>query len=111
MLNLFFDFGDFRITFIYKDALMRFNSIAEGAVVTDRKGNLLAEGRLSDTLATKGNQFTGVEVEEFHYDKSSKVKFRCKSEFDFPMGFKQKEKSKSGKKENEYFFLWSVRNF
>jgi len=109
MTNVYFDFGDFRNTFIYVDPRMLYSGMAEGAVTADSSGRLLAEARLLRMLPEGGGQLQALEIEEYQY-KDGKVVFRCKSKFDFPMGFKQSESEAVGKKQRDYYFIWPVAN-
>jgi len=111
MITIYHDFGDFRNTFIYVDPRMKFSGIAEGVITTDRSGRLLAEARILRLISNETKQLQGIEIEEFHYGKDSKLKFKCKSQIDFPMGFKQKEVEGVGKKQKDYYFIWPVRSF
>jgi len=111
MTNAYFDFGDFSNDFVYLDPAMQFSGIAQGAVTTDRSGRLLAEARMVRLLSDKGNQFQGIEIEEFHYNKDGGLVFTCTSTIDFPQGFKQSESNVLGKKQRDYYFIWPVRGF
>src|SRR5712692_1967811 len=63
MINVYFDFGDFRNIFIYTDPTMLFSGIAEGAITTDRSGKLLAEARMVRLVSRESKQLQGIEIE------------------------------------------------
>ena len=110
-VNLFYNFGEFRNSFIYTDIRNALFGIADGAITTDEMGRVLAEARLLKATADESKQINGVEIEEFHYNESGELIFKCKSFYSFPGGFKQNESEKLGKKLKEFYFLWPVSNF
>jgi len=111
MINVYYNFGDFQVNFIYQEMPMMLIGMAEGAWVTDRSGKLLAEARMTRLLGGENKQLQGIEIEEFHYRDNGKLIFYCKSEIVLPTAFKEKETGQIGKKAKEYFFIWPMMGF
>lgn len=97
----FHDFGGFRNQFKLNDSF-----VVIGARTIDKNGKLLAEAKAR--YYVKGNE-QGIELEEFHYDDKGGVSFKCKSDVDSGSGFKVAENETSGRKRQDYYFLWPTR--
>lgn len=110
MINLYFEFGEFRNTFAYADPALDFLGIAQGATTTDRAGNVLAKARLVGLIRDEPGPGTlrHLEIEELHYSKEQLI-FTCKSTIGVPFGLKEKERDVVGRKRRDYYFIWPVR--
>ena len=96
------DFGQWKNLFVYDDLMLKHSGVAGGAITIDENKNRVAVAKLSKVI--KGE---GVEIEEYHLNKSGGVMFYCKSHYGFGGG-KENEAYAKGKKEAEYYLFWPV---
>jgi hypothetical protein len=106
MITLYQIFDGWANLFIYADFALKIRGVATGAITVDDSGWLLAEARLTQVIEGEG-----IEIEEIHYTPDGRVQFRCKSQIDFGMGFKNAESEATGTKEKDYYFIWPVQGF
>ncbi len=106
-IPLSFDFGSWRVLFIYTDTLSLLTQMPAGAVAVNNENNtLVAECKIMKMLDTD-QQLTGFEIEEIHYDKEGKHPiFTSTFLVNYDDGFKTNEKNVKGRKEKDYFFIW-----
>lgn len=106
MITLYHAFDGWKNIFDYTNPSLAFSGIADHAKTVDDYGRVIAEARLVRIL--KGQ---GVEIEETHYTSNGKIQFKCRSQFDFGIGFKRSEYDAKGTKERDYYFIWPVSGF
>lgn len=93
------DFTRFKVTFTTDPA---FNPLIPGRARADSpSGRRLAEARAVRLIPGRG-----FEVEETQFGPSAQPIFTCRSAFDFD-GWKVAESNVTGRKSEDYFFLWS----
>lgn len=108
-MPLMHDFGTWYNLFIYKDEDSLINRMPDGAVAVNKANNtVVAECKVMKLLNPSGKQLTGFEIAEIHYSQDGqRAIFTSTFVVDFPLGFKISEKETRGRKEKEYFFIWS----
>ena len=106
MITLYHAFDGWTNNFVYNDPALKFSGIPTYARTTDDNGRLLAEAKLLRII--KGE---GIEIEETHYKTNGDVRFKCKSQIDFVLGFKTAETDTKGSKAIDYYFIWPVHNY
>jgi hypothetical protein len=99
------DFSNWINQYIYLDLERKNYILANGArAIEPTKGRILAEAKLLDCYEGNPKPFL---VQEVHYGTNGSVIFRCKSYFNKSTRFKESETEVSGKKTQDYFFLWA----
>ena len=107
--DIIHNFKNFVNIFIYIDRSNKSKGIPNGARTVGTGNKMLAEARLLQLPRDATKQPQQIEIEEFHYDADGKLKFKCKSKIDFSSGFKIGETEATGKKTEEYYFIWPVK--
>jgi hypothetical protein len=102
------DYGDWKNIFLYKDANSIYLDSSNGAVAISKGNHILADAKVRKKFDIE-KRFIGIEIKEAHYNQRGDMIFTSVFEIDQTSGFKIKEISSYGKKEKEYFFLWSSR--
>jgi hypothetical protein len=98
--------GDWLTVFDYSDPSFEAAGIATCAQTLSESKRMLAEARLEDVI-----EGTGIIILEVHYGEDGRVRFWCRSQIDFGLGFKTREMDAHGSKEAEYYFMWPVLGY
>jgi hypothetical protein len=99
-------FDEWMTIFDYADTSFEVSGIATCALTLSKLGQLLAEARFEKLV-----EGTGIIILEVHYNEDGSVRFWCKSEIDFDLGFKIREMEAHGTKREDYYFIWPVSNY
>ena len=103
MVAVAHSFDKWRNLFAYENTALTRAGQAHGGRAVGPAHEVLAEARVVKII-----NGLGAEVDEYHYTAEGDVQFYCKSFFSFPDGAKRREWSVEGKKQQEYFFMWTA---
>lgn len=102
--------GSWKVEYEYEDRMQAAQGIASGAKAVGENGVVLAKAKLLGLVSDENRNLMGLraKVEETHYDLKGRVKYRCISLYDFPLGRKSSETASKGIRHTDYFSTWPV---
>jgi len=104
-IEVAYKFEDFTVLFIYKNDTLKFMGIPDGAIAISTDNGGAANARFLGFVEGENNTRL-IKIEEFHYE-DGEIIFYCKSLIN-SAGEKVQEVESVGKKDREYFFIYST---